>query len=232
MDGVGSTVPFYPVLFAAYPVLRLYAANVTEVDLTDVIVPLVVVVGLTLLGLGALTLAAARCPARGDHRLGRRPALHAVRAAAEPGRALRRLQSAPAHRGVPGRGRDRGHRGPARACPAGHDHAHAQCHLARPHRDDRGPCLSGADDGRHDGRGRPGRAQPPRRAVRPRRRSTRRATSTTSSSTATARRRRSRPSASTTASSSGGCAITASSSTTMPERTTSARRSRSEPRSG
>ena len=35
VDGAGSTVPFYPVLFAAYPVLRLYAANVTEVDLTD-----------------------------------------------------------------------------------------------------------------------------------------------------------------------------------------------------
>jgi len=44
------------VLFAAYPVLRLYAANITEVDAVEIVVPLVIVVGLTLLGLGALTL--------------------------------------------------------------------------------------------------------------------------------------------------------------------------------
>jgi hypothetical protein len=56
VDGVGSTVPFHPLLFAAYPVLRLYAANVTEVEAVDIVVPLVVVVGLTLAGLGVLTL--------------------------------------------------------------------------------------------------------------------------------------------------------------------------------
>jgi hypothetical protein len=56
VDGLGSTVPFHPALFAAYPVLRLYAVNVSEVAVADVLVPLVIVVGLTLLGLGALTL--------------------------------------------------------------------------------------------------------------------------------------------------------------------------------
>lgn len=49
-------VPFHPLLFAAYPALFLYAQNLGEVSLDDVIGPLVLIVGGAFLALVVLTL--------------------------------------------------------------------------------------------------------------------------------------------------------------------------------
>ncbi|CAN5777671.1 hypothetical protein BH23CHL8_BH23CHL8_28090 [soil metagenome] len=56
VDGIGSEVPVHPVLFALYPVLHLYATNAGEVAAADVLAPLLLVVGLTVLGQGLLTI--------------------------------------------------------------------------------------------------------------------------------------------------------------------------------
>ncbi len=51
-----STVPVHPFLFAVYPVARLYQENMFEVELLDVVVPLLVVMAATAIGLVLLTL--------------------------------------------------------------------------------------------------------------------------------------------------------------------------------
>ena len=55
-EGVAATLPLHPLLFAAYPVLRLYEDNMTEIEPAEMVVPLLVFVGVTALGMGLLTL--------------------------------------------------------------------------------------------------------------------------------------------------------------------------------
>jgi hypothetical protein len=56
-EGVASTLPAYPFLFAFYPVARLYEENMHEVPIGDVIPAVLVVLGATGLLLAILTLA-------------------------------------------------------------------------------------------------------------------------------------------------------------------------------
>ncbi len=53
--GLASTVPFHTVLFALYPVVRMYAENRYEVPVGDVLVPLLIVEVVALGGLALLT---------------------------------------------------------------------------------------------------------------------------------------------------------------------------------
>ena len=53
-DGITSRVPWYPFLFALYPLVRLYEQNMYEVSVSDVVVPLLVVMGVTAVGFGVL----------------------------------------------------------------------------------------------------------------------------------------------------------------------------------
>lgn len=55
-DGVPSAVPIHPLLFAAYPVVRLYEQNVAEVEPGDLVLPFLVVLGGTALGMALLNL--------------------------------------------------------------------------------------------------------------------------------------------------------------------------------
>ncbi|MFV2062555.1 MAG: hypothetical protein ACC726_03460 [Chloroflexota bacterium] len=55
-DGLVSRLPLHPLLFAAYPIVRLYGENMVEVELGEVVMPLLVVVGATALGLVALSI--------------------------------------------------------------------------------------------------------------------------------------------------------------------------------
>ena len=55
-EGVPSTVPIHPLLFAAYPVVRLYEQSVSEVEPGDLVLPLLVVLGATALGMAVITL--------------------------------------------------------------------------------------------------------------------------------------------------------------------------------
>lgn len=55
LDGVLGGTPFYPLLLAAYPVLLLYSDNVVDVSLAEVVGPLLLVIGITTLGLALLS---------------------------------------------------------------------------------------------------------------------------------------------------------------------------------
>ena len=55
-EGVASTLPAYPFLFAFYPIARLYEENMHEVPIGDVIPAILVVLGATGLLLAILTL--------------------------------------------------------------------------------------------------------------------------------------------------------------------------------
>ena len=50
-----SRVPFYPLLLAAYPVLLLYSNNLTEVEASEVVLPLLLVFALTAVALAVLS---------------------------------------------------------------------------------------------------------------------------------------------------------------------------------
>jgi hypothetical protein len=54
-ESLASTMPVHPLLLALYPVLRLYGQNVQDVALADVVMPLLLVLGLTLIALVALS---------------------------------------------------------------------------------------------------------------------------------------------------------------------------------
>lgn len=51
-----ASLPFYPLLFAAWPVLRLFADNIVDVDAGEVLVPLLLVLGSTAAGFALLSL--------------------------------------------------------------------------------------------------------------------------------------------------------------------------------
>ena len=55
-EGVASTLPIHPFLFAFYPVAHLYAENAYEVSLADVVGPLLVVMVATAVGFGVAVL--------------------------------------------------------------------------------------------------------------------------------------------------------------------------------
>lgn len=56
VEGLASTVPVHPLLFVAYPVLRLYEENMVEIEPGEVIIPLLFVVAVTAVGLAVVTL--------------------------------------------------------------------------------------------------------------------------------------------------------------------------------
>ena len=56
VDGWLSTVPFHPWLFAAFPVVRLYAVNLTDVEPAEVPIPLLAVLAATTIGMTVVAL--------------------------------------------------------------------------------------------------------------------------------------------------------------------------------
>jgi hypothetical protein len=56
LDSWVSRTPFHPWFFAAFPVLRLYAENLTDVEPDEVVVPLLVVLAATTIGMAVLGL--------------------------------------------------------------------------------------------------------------------------------------------------------------------------------
>jgi hypothetical protein len=55
-DRLLSSVPFYPWCLAAFPVIRLYAENLTDVQPEEVLMPLLIVLGLVTVGMALLAL--------------------------------------------------------------------------------------------------------------------------------------------------------------------------------
>lgn len=56
LDGWLSGVPLHPWLFAAYPVIRLYSVNLADVEPGEVVLPLVLVLAATTIGMAGLTM--------------------------------------------------------------------------------------------------------------------------------------------------------------------------------
>ncbi len=55
-EGFASTYPIHPFLFAFYPVARLYEENMYDVPIGDVVLPLLIVLGVTALAFGVLAI--------------------------------------------------------------------------------------------------------------------------------------------------------------------------------